>query len=62
MEHKTVLTGTKKGSTWTQKGFSYGDGILESFFLRVYYELSINPGLLHNLCDNVKLNISSVAL
>jgi hypothetical protein len=39
MEHKIVVHGTKKGSTWNQKGLSYGDSrrtLLEPFLLRVY--------------------------
>uniref|UniRef100_A0A674CLA2 Chloride channel accessory 2 n=1 Tax=Salmo trutta TaxID=8032 RepID=A0A674CLA2_SALTR len=39
MEPKIVIPGVKKGYTWNQKGFSYGDSrrtFLEPFFLRVY--------------------------
>jgi hypothetical protein len=38
MEPQRSLPGTKKGSSWNQKGFSYGDSrktLLEPFFLRV---------------------------
>jgi hypothetical protein len=40
MEPKIVLLGTKKGSTWNLKWFSYGDSqitLLEPIFLRVYH-------------------------
>ena len=70
-ESNRVLLGTKKGSSWNQKGFSYGDSqrtLLEPFFLEACKRFQLHtplqassgtPGLTHSVYRQPAHNRSS---